>query len=840
MSLTKLTDPRPLHADPPRPRLDRLFAWYAALAHRRTGTILLVLGILAVLTAWPISRLELHTDMTELLPEGHPAVMALRRVGPRQKSSTNLVLLIGSPDAQANERLLEALRPALQALVPAIFTEIQWRPDTEIADYYSRWRWMYADKEELLSAERLLERLEAKRRAPLFVDLEGDPEAELRALRTRLYQKLPERNPAPRFEGKNPGGSPLHYLGVMLWRRGDGLATLGDHQTLEAIKAVVARLPLAAFHPEMRVEYTGHIAMALEEQAAVRSDLGRASAVCMSLVLLSIFLYFRRWAVVVAVGAPAVLGVLVSLALAQLVLKYLNANTAFLISIILGNGINSPIILLSRYGEERRRGLAAVDAVAAAMSATFLATLTAMAAASIAYGSLMVTSLRGLSQFGWLGGVGMLIVWCLAFVMLPPIVIGGERLRPGLMTPKASVWRLPFAWLGRLNARIPRALLMLTLGISAASLVPAYLYAQDPLEYDWSKLRNQNPDGDRRWGIMYDLGMGNVGAGHIARDGVILVDEPGQADLVAQALWKKDQALGKKSVLLAVRTLNSLLPADQEAKLEILARIRRRIDQNLDLMDESERREAKEWRPPDSLHKLVRSDLPHRLRENFTEVDGTLGRFIGIDADASRYGEPYGEQDGRSLKRLARSLEVTVLGKTWVAAASSTVFAGMLETIENDGPTVTICAAVGVVLLIFLTFGPRGGLPVLAALLFGLVWLGGVLGAIKLKLNFLNFVALPITLGVGADYAANLWARLRTDGLSNLSQVIAETGGAVALCSVTTIIGYSSLLLASNRALQTFGLMADIGEITCLLAALVALPAMVHVMQGRGRPRGRA
>ena len=51
----------------------------------------------------------------------------------------------------------------------------------------------------------------------------------------------------------------------------------------------------------------------------------------------------------------------------------------------------------------------------------------------------------------------------------------------------------------------------------------------------------------------------------------------------------------------------------------------------------------------------------------------------------------------------------------------------------------------------------------------------GVLGRIDLKINFMNFVALPITLGVGADYAANIWARLRRER-GHLTSVIADTG----------------------------------------------------------------
>jgi predicted RND superfamily exporter protein len=86
------------------------------------------------------------------------------------------------------------------------------------------------------------------------------------------------------------------------------------------------------------------------------------------------------------------------------------------------------------------------------------------------------------------------------------------------------------------------------------------------------------------------------------------------------------------------------------------------------------------------------------------------------------------------------------------------------------------------------------------------VWLGGILGWLDIKLNVLNFIAVPITLGVGVDYAANIWARLREGPASRLVEVVADTGSAVALCSMTTIIGYSTLLMSRNHALRSFGL----------------------------------
>jgi predicted RND superfamily exporter protein len=465
-----------------------------------------------------------------------------------------------------------------------------------------------------------------------------------------------------------------------------------------------------------------------------------------------------------------------------------------------------------------------------AMSETLLGTLTAMAAASIAYGALLVTSFRGFNQFGLMGGAGMLLVWVMSFAMVPPLVILGERIKSGILTPKRNLWRVPFGFVGRLAQRYPGILALLTLIGLGLAAKPLIKYVDDPLEWDFNNLRSDDIPGkqtasQRLWSRMEWIGLGDMSAGYIANYGILLVDEPEQANPVAEALRKKDLANGH--MLSAIRTLDDFLPKDADAKLEILKRIRSKIDKHTSMLDDDEKKEVLQWRPPDNLKNITRADLPKIVKEAYTETDGHIGRLIGIDADHQHYSD----WNGHDSLKFAKALRVDALGKTWMAASQATVFSGMLETIIADGPRVTLTALVGVCLLVLVAFGFSGATPVLTSLAIGIIWLGGCLGMIGLKINFMNFVGLPITLGVGADYAANIWARLRHEGPERISQVIADTGSAVALCSCTTIIGYSSLLMSRNRALRSFGLLADIGEVTCLLAALVALPALVSFVR---------
>jgi uncharacterized protein len=160
----------------------------------------------------------------------------------------------------------------------------------------------------------------------------------------------------------------------------------------------------------------------------------------------------------------------------------------------------------------------------------------------------------------------------------------------------------------------------------------------------------------------------------------------------------------------------------------------------------------------------------------------------------------------------------------------------VIRAIEHDGPRATVLSFAGVVVLVLVAFGlGRRSVRslsdagwVLASLLVGVLWFGGLAGALGLRLNMLNFIALPITFGIGVDYSVNVFQRRRLDHARSIADIVRTTGGAVALCSLTTIIGYSSLLIARNQALISFGLLAVLGEVACLATSLLAFPAVLR------------
>jgi len=161
-------------------------------------------------------------------------------------------------------------------------------------------------------------------------------------------------------------------------------------------------------------------------------------------------------------------------------------------------------------------------------------------------------------------------------------------------------------------------------------------------------------------------------------------------------------------------------------------------------------------------------------------------------------------------------------------AGSIPLSADIISSISRDGPLATIVALAGVVLLVIGIFRfNRSTLLIVGSLLLGVLWLTAAISVLHVKINFCNFIAFPITFGIGVDYSVNVMARYRQTGERDVLEAIRSTGGAVALCSMTTIIGYGSLLLAQNRALFLFGLVAVLGELCCLVTAVVVLPAVL-------------
>ncbi len=858
--------------------IDRALATVARIAHRQPLKVLAVTLCVLASSWFAASRLQVRGDFLDLLPERSEGARLFRHAMARMGGgSATLFVVVRSPDADANRRLVDALEPGLRALPRTLIRTVEHGPE-EARRFYMARRWLFAEVGDLEEVECELSR--ARRRAqPGFVDLDDEPCSEHRSDRAAQPAAQPPAQPAP-TPGVSENARPFERFRAQLSSRmreadryptgyfrtddggvyllvirasGAGFGDRAGDELVARVNAIVARANPRRFHPRAEVGLGGDIANAIAERDSLLSEAALSTGMAFVLILLAIAVFFRSPWALGHIGLAMFTGVGMAYAVAYVAFGYLTMSTAFLGSIVAGNGINYAILYLARYRERRTAGddveAALVDASVTCRAGTQLASL----AAAGAYGSLMLTGFRGFSQFGLIGASGMLFCWTGCMVIVPASVTLVERLRGrltkgGSAATAASLSTPVTGLVGAFTARF--APFVLAVGavavVVAASKLPGYL--RDPWEYNFAKLQSSGSrhTGADAWSSEADkvfrAGTPAPTATAAPPRAPSLDDASGYADMIladrmddalpiAEAVTQRDQARAGGRYVHHVETAWDILggpPAVMARKLQLLGELRAHIDAMIPHLDGTDLATAREWRPPEGLHAVSPDELPSLVRERFSERDGTFGTPVFV-----HYRARYSPSDGRALMVVSGITQNVRLadGRVVPTASRATVFAEMIRSMEIDGPRATLGALTSVILVVILaTRRLRASLAVLGALLSGIVLTVGGAAWLDTRLNFLNFVALPLTFGIGVEYAINLYDRMRYTG-DDPSAALRSVGGAVTLCSLTTIIGYGALLVADNQALQSFGRYAMAGEVACLVTAMLLLPSALKLLR---------
>jgi predicted RND superfamily exporter protein len=797
----------------------------------------LVLWAAALLLAIPAAArtaglyMRLRSDLEELLPRQAPSVVAIEELRRRMAGVQHLGIVVdvgAEGDLAAGERLLDDLAARIRAYPQELARGVRVGDGRERA-FLREHAPLYMDLDDLRS---LRMRIEARRdyevskaSGALLDDDAPPPPLDFSDIEARYDTS--RAIPGERFSSPERHVTlALVDVGAFSTGRGRGA------ELLHRIRADLAALGgPQRYGRGIRVGFAGDVAISVEETSALMSDLSLSSVLVAIAVVLAIVAYYRWWRSIVILLPPLLLSTVYSFALASLPpfgVTELNSNTAFLGSIIVGNGINFGIVLIARYVEERRRGVPVEGALAGATWSACPGTLSAALAAAVAYASLGLTEFRGFRQFGCIGGIGMVVCWAVTYVLVPPLTAWLDR-GPHGAPPPARTGPLVMTPLAQLVGQRSALLLALGLVVTGAAVAELRHFGADRLESDFSRLRSARTwdVGEGYWGRKMDAVLGTY-----LTPTVVLTDDSGAARAVAAALREQARREPLSEMVASVRYVDDVLPSRQGDKIAEVAAIRQAMTPRMRaLVPAARKRIVEELLDGSALQPLSFTDLPDGLTIGLRERDGTYGRAVLVFPRPGR-----ALWHGEELETFVRTLRSTALSATRAprVAGSLPLSADILSSIRRDGPLASACAFVGVLGVVVLVVRRRLATAlVIGALGLGVLWLVGALLALGVKINFANFIAFPITFGIGVDYAVNVMSRYAQDGERGIEPMLRTTGGAVALCSLTTIIGYSSLLVADNRALFSFGEIAVLGEVCCLAVAIVVLPSLLWAGHAR-------
>ncbi len=581
---------------------------------------------------------------------------------------------------------------------------------------------------------------------------------------------------------------------VIVRLAGQDLRTAHIGAVLARLREIDARIAEAA---GLRVRFTGippirvSVFSALERDQEVLTIAGSAVSGLIALLL------FRRFAAVLIVGAPPLIGLLWALGSLGLIGMRLDVISGVLPTLVLVIGFTDAVHLVLHIRHDMARGMPRRDAAAAAVrDLGFACGLTSFTTA-VGFGSLVVADIPSIQNFGIAAAVGAVATYLSVITLVP--LLAATPLGDRIVVTRGAVaeegWRRLWERLARPIVRYPRlvalagVLVTVGLGLLTTRLQPdSRLTESLPTRYESHEaLRTVD---DKLGGIL---------------ELQVLVEwdaaAPPSAVETVDALRRVAGRLDRHALVhnaLSIASVTDALPA--------VLRVPALLDRTLDGLPEDVRR------------RFLRRDLGQalvtaRLKDRYTSEHDPVLREVEDD-----------------LRALEGDLQGFRLRLTGTAVVVSRQITGMIRDLCRS--LLTAAAIIFVVLTVCFR-SVRLGLVSLIPNVFPMVAAASCLVLLDWPLLLSGSIVFTVCLGIAVDDTIHFITRYRreiADGVGPRTAVersFRAIGRALVVTTLVFVCGFCCVHLSEIPVLRFFGVLASIAIAAALVGDLVILPALL-------------
>jgi|WetSurMetagenome_2_1015567.scaffolds.fasta_scaffold02768_4 uncharacterized protein len=650
---------------------------------------------------------------------------------------------------------------------------------------------------------------------------------------------------------------------------------------LDALRQTIARVRVD--FPGVEAGVTGQEALNVDEMTLALEDMSLATII--SLVGLTILLTLfwrgsrRPW-----FGITELLVALcLTLGMTTLVVGHLNILSVVFAPLILGLGIDYGTHWLSRYQEEvQKEGVSRKEAIRATMINLGPGLVTAGLSAALSFFPLVLTGFRGLAELGVICSIGMLMTTTTSMCVLPAITLVFDTRSHRIASPAYRADRPLF----KLTDKGALTILIACCVGFGLSLVLAKGVA-----FDLNMLRLQSKSAES---VLWEMKILNDSK-RSSMYGAIVAHSPEEVE-------RKAKALDSLPSVSEVQSVASLLPRDQEDKIELVQQLGPLLPGLQDFRDAGEPINLQELKSTLSKISFKMLDSEWSESGNRSLLEEQMVQVRNLIEDLRRHFDAADEAKTRdALLAFNQALIQDLKDKLEVLHAGSETkrpmvlndlpqqllqrfvgengiylirvfpaldiwepellgrFVDELRSVDPDviGDPVTlytftrefrdacikavIYALILITVLLLFTFRSLVyAMLALLPLLVGTAWTLGMIRCFGINLNLANSVFLPMIVGAAVEYAIIILQRWRQGG--NGAIVLPySTGKGVILAGLSTTVGFASLMISSHQGVYSLGLLTTVGSLCVLAAAVLLLPSIMHLlpmMSQKWAPRG--
>tara|TARA_B100000809_G_scaffold185388_1_gene183481 strand:- start:344 stop:3076 length:2733 start_codon:yes stop_codon:yes gene_type:complete len=649
------------------------------------------------------------------------------------------------------------------------------------------------------------------------------------------------------------------------------LAPNEDDQGIESLSDSISLLyklieEARSQFPGVEVGLTGEDIIAFDEMAITQVDVRKASQIALFGVALLFIIAYRGVIKPLLAVFSLLIALCWSIGWATLVVGHLNILTIVFATILIGLGIDFGIHILERYKEERMSGGDVLYALQKTVQGTGRGNFAGAVTTAMAFGGMIFTDFIGIVELGKISGGGIFFCMISMILVLPALISLEEKIHK----PKYSheQFERRGSWLEIFFKHY-----RLTIFVSMVLFI-ASLFSLRTVAFDYNLLNLQAHGTDA---VKYEMKVIEE-AGRSAWSVAVLADS-------LEETIKKHHALEKLSTVGNVESIASILPEDQKKKIEYIKELRpviknfkvkaevssvsqpsliktmRKIRFKLQgkedtgevaearqltqrFLDESEEQSVEiaekrlnkfsgnlfadyrdkiaDLKMNVDVFPVSVAEIPESLRKRYVSRNGVYLITAYPSVDVWNIG-----QREEFVKQL-RQVDPSVTGNAIHMFESTRL---MRDGYIQGG----VYAMVAIFIYILVSFGNiRATLIVLLPVVVGSMWTLGIMDLVGVSFNLANLVILPLIIGIGVVNGVHIVHRYREETDKSINILSKSTGQSVVLSSLTTMIGFGSLMVADHQGVYSLGLVLTLGVGCCLMASITVLPSILRLCTVKG------
>lgn len=606
---------------------------------------------------------------------------------------------------------------------------------------------------------------------------------------------------------------------------------------IEAVRTVRAEFsPLGVLH-------LGGVPMIASDMIAfVKSDLAVFGGLVLVLVMAVLRAAFGqlRWVLLpLGCAAASILATLGALGFLLMPATVISSNFVALMAIMI---ISLTIHLIVRYREllQAPAPLGAKKLVAATMTSKFAPCLYTALTTMAAFGSLTVSSIVPVEDFGWMMCIGLVLGFLVTFILFPAVLmlLDGGRPRPGLRVETGLIQRL-----SALSQRHPGKVAWASLAAAAAAAAGIAQLSVDNRFIDYFR-----DDTDINQGMVYiDQHLGGTAPFDLvlefeswqAWDDALAGDDPFADDPFAKA----PAADGAAADPFPERYWFTRDKLDRIGLAHRLLEARPEVGKVVSLASLDEL--ARQFNDGDPLSNVqvaaVLAALPPNIRDEVirpyaSPATGQARLWARVIESG-----PYFDRD-----QLVADIKQAVVREAGFADGAVTIagmvvlFNGMVQKlVSSQVDTLGYVLLATFLMFLVLLRSPLFALLGMAPNILAAAAVLAVMGFAGIPLNMMTAAIAAVSIGIGVDFAIHYLHRYRRERAlaKDPGAAIARTHGSIGralfLTGLTIMVGFSVLCFSNFVPTVMFGLLVALAMALAFLANLTLLPSLLVLTDRR-------